>query len=95
MTWSRRFVPAIPLPDGSGELVTLSDARALILDLPPDAQQQPAWQIAVEMLLMAGERNGFELTARIGMMRALYPQQKPGRPAGARRKRAKKYGIIR
>jgi hypothetical protein len=43
VNWEKRFVPAIPLPDG-GELVMPHDARAYILKLPKAAQQSPAWQ---------------------------------------------------
>lgn len=41
MAWSKRFLPAIPLPEG-GELITLADARRYILDLPPEKQKLEA-----------------------------------------------------
>jgi hypothetical protein len=94
MSWSKRFVPAIPLPTG-GELQTLHDARAYILDLPEATQQMPRWQAAIEaLLLVADAEDGPEMWVRIGMMRALYPVD-PFTPPEPRRKRAKTYKIIR
>lgn len=91
--WQKRFVPAIPLPAG-GQLVTLADARRYILELPPEQQALPAWQIAAEALLMVGNHGGPEMLPRIGMMRALYPID-PTQPPAKRRKRAKAFRIIR
>jgi hypothetical protein len=92
VSWSKRFVPAIQLPEG-GELRTLDDARAYILDLPEEAQQLTVWQNAVEALLLVVKHNGPTMFARIGMMQALDPHPKP--PAAPRRKRAKAYRIVR
>jgi hypothetical protein len=69
-------VPAIPLPEG-GELTTLDDARAYILDLPKEAQQLTIWQNATEALLLVGQHGGPEMFARIGLMQALYPKGEP------------------
>jgi hypothetical protein len=82
LSWSTRFVPAIPLPDG-GELETLDDARSYILGLPEEAQRLKAWQNATEALLLIGQHGGPEMLPRIGMMQALYPSQpiEPPEPA--------------
>ena len=72
LSWLKCFVPPVPLPEG-GELRTLDDARAYILDLPEEAQKRTAWQNATEALLLVGQHDGPEMFARIGIMRALYP----------------------
>jgi hypothetical protein len=74
--WSKRFVPAIPLPEG-GELTTLDDARTYILDLAEEAQQLTTWQNATEALLLVGQHGGPEMFARIGIMKALNPNVVP------------------
>jgi hypothetical protein len=92
VSWSKCFVPAIPLPEG-GELATLDDARRYILDLPAKTQQLTAWQNAAEALLLIGQNGGPEMLARIGMMQALYRDWAVV-PPEPRRKRAKKHRII-
>lgn len=89
MAWSRRFIPAIPLPDG-GELITLQDAGRYIQKLPPAEHDLPHWRNAVEALLLVTEHNGDPMFARIAMMQALLH----GQPAAPRRKRAKKFNLI-
>jgi hypothetical protein len=76
LTWSKAFVPPIPLPKG-GTLETLHDARAFILDLPDKTQAMPAWQHATEALLLIGNTGGAEMFARIALMKALYPKGGP------------------
>ena len=72
MSWSRRFDDSIPLPNGQ-TLVTLSDARTYILKLKKADQDSPPWQTSIEALLLAAERRGPVMHARIGVMRALNP----------------------
>jgi len=74
--WQRRFEDPIPLP-GGGELVTLLDAGYYIQSLSKAKQQQEAWQVATEALLVVVNQNGPTMFARIGMMLALYPPGKP------------------
>jgi hypothetical protein len=52
-----------------------------------------AWQTAAKALLLIGQNGGPEMLARIGMMKALYPEE-PDQKPGPRRKRAKKHRII-
>jgi hypothetical protein len=84
LSWSKLFVPAIPLPEG-GELRTLDDSRRYILDLPEDAQRPAAWQNATEALLLVGQNGGPEMFARVGMMYALYPKTEPAFDASSRK----------
>lgn len=89
--WSRRFVPAIPLPDGL-ELVTLRDAGTYITKLPESEQDKEHWRTAIKLLILIGDHGGDPMMARIAMMQALhYGQPAPIAP----RKRAKSYRIIR
>jgi hypothetical protein len=67
--WSARFDEPIPVPKGS--LVTLKDAADYITRLPKTEQHHPAWQAAVEALILVAENNGPTMFARIGIMQAL------------------------
>jgi hypothetical protein len=58
------------LPDGR-EFVTLRDAADYITKLPKAEQQLDEWQTAIAVLLMAAERRGPLMHARIGVMKAL------------------------
>jgi hypothetical protein len=89
--WSRPFDDPIPLP-GGGKLLTLRDAADYITRLPKREHDAPAWRAAIEALMLVAERGGDTMLPRIGMMRALYP----GEPVtGQRKKRARKYRIVR
>jgi hypothetical protein len=67
------------LPGGK-PLRTLSDARAYILALPSDQQEQERWQTAAETLLHAAKHGGAWMDfARIGILQALNGGPK-GRP---------------
>ena len=66
----RRFDDPIPLPRGR-QLVTLEDAGKFITKLPKAEQQDPAWQTAVEALILVAQTNGPTMFARIGVMQAL------------------------
>ncbi|UPT93541.1 hypothetical protein J4G48_0029805 [Bradyrhizobium barranii subsp. apii] len=71
MLWSARFFDPIILPDGR-RLLTLRDAAAYITALPKAEHAANEWQTAmVTLLLLVAERDGPEMLARIGMMRAL------------------------
>lgn len=76
--WTRTFDDPIPLP-GGGRLVTLEDAARYIQALPAAEHEQADWLNAVEALLMVVKHDGPTMFARIGMMRALYPER-PQRP---------------
>jgi hypothetical protein len=78
MPWSTPFDEPIRLR-GGGRLTTLQDAADYIMRLPASVQQQARWQTAVENLIHAAETGGgWLMFARIGMMRALNADQKPG-----------------
>ena len=62
----------IPIP-GGGELRTLLAAGNHIQSLSKAKQQQAAWQVATEALLVVVTQNGPTMFARIGIMLALYP----------------------
>lgn len=68
--WKRRFDNPIPLPRGR-QLVTLEDAGNYITKLPKTEQNHPAWQTAVEALILVAETDGPTMFARIGVMQAL------------------------
>jgi hypothetical protein len=68
--WRRPFEEPIPLAGGR-KLVTLLDAGDFITNLPKVEHHAPAWQAAMEALLMAAEGRGPLLHARVGMLRAL------------------------
>ena len=71
MPWSTPFDDPIGLRDGA-ELRTLQEAADFIMKLPEAEQQEPRWQIAIEMLIKAAETGGgWLMFARIGMLRAL------------------------
>jgi hypothetical protein len=54
MPWTSKIGTPIKLRDGRA-IVTLSDARALILSLPEQHQARPYWVYAAELLLKAAE----------------------------------------
>lgn len=70
MPWSARFAEPILVPKGK-PLATLKDAAVYITRLPEGEQHHPAWQAAVEALILVAETDGPTMFARIGVMRAL------------------------
>jgi hypothetical protein len=52
MSWTRKLRVPITLKDGT-RLITLSDARKLILSLPDLHDRNPDWQLAGDLLLAA------------------------------------------
>jgi hypothetical protein len=71
--WKRSFDEPVPLPRGR-KLVTLQDAGNYITKLPKAEHEAPAWQAAVEALILVAARGGPTMFARIGIMRALNRQ---------------------
>ena len=51
--------------------MTLRDAADYIMKLPKAEQRLDEWQVAIGVLLMAAEKRGPIMHARIGVMRAL------------------------
>ncbi len=75
MPWSTPFDEPIVLR-GGGRLVTLQHAADYIMKLPEAEQRDARWQTAVEHLIHAAETGGgWLMFARIGMMRALHPDE--------------------
>jgi hypothetical protein len=71
MPWSAAFDDPIRLRNGR-KLLTLQQAADHIMQLPEDAQHEPHWQTAIEILINAAETGGgWLLFARIAMLRAL------------------------
>ena len=68
--WQRAYNDPIPIPKGT-PLRTLKDAALYITTLPQTVQGHPAWQAAVEGLILVAEQDGPVMFARIGVMRAL------------------------
>jgi hypothetical protein len=66
MSWLRRFVDHIVLPD-SRELLALRDAAEYITA----EQDATDWQVAIETLLLVAERDWPEMLARSAIMKAL------------------------
>lgn len=87
MPWSREFEDPVP------GLRTLRDAANYIRRLPKAEQELPAWQAAVEALILAAEGRGPMLQARVGMLRAMNFGKPP--PKVERHKRVKTYRIVR
>jgi hypothetical protein len=67
--WQRQFEDRIELPDGR-TLTTLREAADYITALPKQEANLPAWQAAIEALLLVS-RGGPTMMARIGVMLAL------------------------
>jgi hypothetical protein len=91
--WSRQFDDPIPTGDG-GELRSLRDAGVYVLALPPAEAEREHWQVAMEFLISAAEHGGIVMLARIAMLRALHHGE-PDPEITPRRKRAKRYRIVR
>jgi hypothetical protein len=91
MAWFKRFHDPIILPDGR-KLLTLRDAAEYITALPKAEHDAPAWQVAMETLLLVAERNGPEMLARVAVMKALNRDLPKATPAP---RRAKGFRIIR
>lgn len=89
--WSRTFDDPIPLL-GGGELRTLRDAGHFIARLSKREHDAPRWQAAMQALLLVVEHGGDTMLPRIGIMRALYPDEPQPVP---RKRTVKKYTIIR
>ena len=70
MSWSTPFEDPIDLPKGR-QLGTLQDAGDYIMMLSKADQEASEWQAATEALIMAAERRGPLMHARIGVLRAL------------------------
>lgn len=70
MPWCSTFDDPIPLPKGR-KLGTLQDAGACITRLPKPARDAPAWQAAMQALILVVETDGPTMFVRIGVMRAL------------------------
>ncbi len=66
--WGREFDEPIALPDGT-KLVCLRDAASYITALPKKESAAPAWQAAIEALMLVVELGGPTVFARIGLMR--------------------------
>jgi hypothetical protein len=81
--WHRTFDDPIALP-GGGDLRTLRDAGNFIAGLPKREHDAPAWLAAIQALMLVAEHGGDTMLPRIGIMRALYPDETPLTP---RRKR--------
>lgn len=89
--WSRPFDDPIVLPDGR-KLLTLRDAANYITRLPKQQHDAPAWRAAIEALILVAEHGGDTMLPRIGMMRALHPDEPM---MGPRKRAVRKYKIIR
>ena len=61
MTWSKRFLDSIVLPDGR-KLLTLRNAAP---SYRKPSMMPPTSQVAMEVLLLVAERNGPETLSRI------------------------------
>ncbi|MCP3465647.1 MULTISPECIES: hypothetical protein [unclassified Bradyrhizobium] len=67
--WGRPFDD--PIEVGRRKLVTLRDAGKYFAALPKAVHDAPAWQAAMEALILVAEQGGPTMLARIGIMRAL------------------------
>jgi hypothetical protein len=53
--WDNRLTQVYMLKEGNRVLTTLSDARHLIVHLPEQRSQRPAWRYAAALLLRAAK----------------------------------------
>ena len=74
MSWDRLLFAPISVPGGK-PLMTLRDAGKLIQQLPKDEALGPAWQIAIEALLLAAEERGPLMHAEVALRKALHPSE--------------------
>jgi hypothetical protein len=74
--------------------LTLRDAGEFITRLPKTKHARPEWRLAAVMLMQAAEDGAPVMLAEIAMRRALNADGEP-EPPTPRRKRAKKYRIVR
>jgi hypothetical protein len=65
-SWDRKFAPPLSLRGGRA-MLTLADARDLILALPEHAQRDPHWEYAAKALL-AGARTARDVGAARGQL---------------------------
>jgi hypothetical protein len=72
----------------------LRDAGNYVAAFPKTKHARPEWRLAAAMLMQAAEDGAPVMLAEIAMRRALNVDGKPG-PPEPRRKRAKKYRIVR
>jgi hypothetical protein len=91
--WGRSFDEPIPLP-GEGALRTLRDAGEYVTALSKADQSKPHWQAAAHELIMAAERGGILMLAEIAMRQAL-AHGRPKLTPSPRKKKAKKYRIVK
>lgn len=68
--WKRPFEDPIPLAR-KRKLITLRDAANYMMKLSRAEHDLPEWQAAGEAVIMAAERRGPLLHARVGVLRAL------------------------
>lgn len=73
--WATLLPDPIPVPGGKS-LVTLRDAGMLIQKLPKAKADEPAWQAAIEALMLAAEERGPLMHAEIGLRKALHPTER-------------------
>lgn len=71
MSWDSLLPSPIPVP-GAKSLVTLRDAGMLIQKLPKAKADEPAWQTAIEALMLAAEERGPLMHAQVRLMKALH-----------------------
>jgi len=75
MPWSTAFDDPVRVSN-KAQLLTLQEAADYIMRLPEDAQHEPRWQTAIEILIKAAETGGgWVMFARIAMLRALNADQ--------------------
>ena len=90
---ARRFDDPIALPDGR-VLRTLRDAGNYVAAFPKAKHNRPEWRLPAAMLMQTAEDGAPVMLAEIAMRRALNADGEP-EPPTPRRKRAKKYRIVR
>lgn len=96
MPWSDRFHTPIPVPGKRKPLETILDAARYITSLPKSEQAKDYWAPAATLLKLVGESKtpgGDQLLARISVMYGLRKGVKD--EPEPRRKRARKYRIVR
>lgn len=97
MAWSDKFHSPIILPGKRKPLETILDAARYITGLPKSEQEMDYWAPAATLLKLVGESEpgGDQFMAQLAVNFGLRKGAKDEAPAEPRRKRAKKYRVVK
>lgn len=79
MTWAQRFLTPIVMPDGY-PLGTLQDAADYIGALPEFERDDGGWRLALQVLILAAQREDYVPLACVVELKALEAPPAPSQP---------------